>query len=46
MRFNEKDHGDQKANSATDQRFNYIVYEDYDTFCKARVTYRIVLTLL
>lgn len=26
--------------------FNFTLYEDYDKFCKARITYRIVLTLL
>jgi hypothetical protein len=56
MRFNEKDPDGQfipggitltrKLAPPTIKDFNYIVHEDYDKFCKARVTYRIVLTLL
>lgn len=56
MRFNEKDPIGQfipggitltrKLTPPTIKDFNYIVHEDYDKFCKARVTYRIVLTLL
>lgn len=56
MRFNEKDFDGQfipggvaltrKLTPPTIKDFNYVVHEDYDKFCKARVTYRIVLTLL
>ncbi|MDF0644453.1 MAG: hypothetical protein P0111_10505 [Nitrospira sp.] len=56
MRFNEEDVKPQftpekialtrKLTPPTIKDFNYIVHEDYDNFCKARVTYRIVLTLL
>ena len=56
MRFNEEDlvgqftpdkvTGDRKLTPPTIKDFNFILYEDYDKFCKARITYRIVLTLL
>ena len=56
MRFNEKDPIGQftpkgvglinKLTPPTIKDFNYILYEDYDRLCKARITYRIVLTLL
>lgn len=56
MRFNEKDPDGQfmpkgvtltkKLTPPTIKDFNFVLYEDYDRFCKARVTYRIVLTLL
>jgi len=56
MRFNEEDVKPQftpkkvgvskKLTPPTIKDFNFTLYEDYDRFCKARITYRIVLTLL
>jgi hypothetical protein len=56
MRFNEQDPmpqytpkhivSDTKLTPPPIKDFNFILHEDYDKFCKARITYRIVLTLL
>jgi hypothetical protein len=56
MRFNEQDPvgqftpktvlGNTRLTPPTIKDFNFTLYEDYDKFCKARIIYRIVLTLL